>query len=157
MSFAIFVSETASVLSAPDASTMPSRAAVASNRSSGAEIGRPVSSLSTARTRSANSGCVFRPVPVAVPPSGIRPRRGGGGDLVGLLAIEQAEGGVDAGGGSLDAAEPARDLRGDRPSRHGEVRDRFRGLAAPELLLFLGRCHATECSGGRAVPAPTTP
>ena len=38
---------------------------------SGAEIVRPVASDSFARTRSANSGCVFRPVPVAVPPSGI--------------------------------------------------------------------------------------
>ena len=31
---------------------------------------------SAARTRAANSGCVFRPVPVAVPPSGIWPSRG---------------------------------------------------------------------------------
>ena len=37
---------------------------------------RPVSSDSRARTRSANSGCVFRPVPTAVPPSGIWPSRG---------------------------------------------------------------------------------
>ena len=43
MSFAIFVSETATVFSAPDASTIPSRAAVASNGSAGAEIVRPVS------------------------------------------------------------------------------------------------------------------
>ena len=45
-SFAIFVSETATVFSAPDASTSPSRAACASNASAGAEIVRPVSSES---------------------------------------------------------------------------------------------------------------
>ena len=44
MSFAIFVSETATVFSAPDASTIPSRAACASNGSAGAEIVSPVSS-----------------------------------------------------------------------------------------------------------------
>ena len=38
MSFAIFVSETATVFSAPEASTMPSRAACASNGSAGGEI-----------------------------------------------------------------------------------------------------------------------
>ena len=37
---------------------------------------RPVSAVSCARTRAANSGCVFRPVPVAVPPSGIWPTCG---------------------------------------------------------------------------------
>ena len=76
MSFAIFVSETATVFSAPDASTMPSRAACASNGSAGAEIASPVSSARSARTRAANSGCVFSPVPTAVPPSGIWPSRG---------------------------------------------------------------------------------
>ena len=76
MSFAIFVSETATVFSAPDASTMPSRAACASNGSAGGEIVRPVSFVRIARTRAANSGCVLRPVPTAVPPSGILPRRG---------------------------------------------------------------------------------
>ena len=76
MSFAIFVSETATTLSPPEASTSPSRAAVASKKSAGGEIRSPVSSWSSLRTRSGNSGCVFRPVPVAVPPSGIWPRRG---------------------------------------------------------------------------------
>ncbi len=76
MSLATFVSETASVFSAPEASTMPSRAACASNGSAGAEMTRPVSLASRSRTRAANSGCVFSPVPVAVPPSGIWPRRG---------------------------------------------------------------------------------
>ena len=76
MSFATFVSETASVFSAPEASTMPSRAACASNGSAGAEIASPVSFDSSSRTRAANSGCVFSPVPVAVPPSGIWPSRG---------------------------------------------------------------------------------
>ena len=40
-SLAIFVSETATTLSAPDASTSASRAACASNGSAGAEIGSP--------------------------------------------------------------------------------------------------------------------
>jgi hypothetical protein len=76
MSFATFVSDTATVFSAPDASTIPSRAACASNGSAGGEISSPVSRASTSRTRAANSGCVLRPVPVAVPPSGIWPSRG---------------------------------------------------------------------------------
>ena len=42
-SFAIFVSETATTLSAPEASTRPSRAACASKWSTGAEMVRPVS------------------------------------------------------------------------------------------------------------------
>ena len=65
---------TATVFSAPDASTRPSRLACASNGSAGGRISRPVSATSRARTRAANSGCVLRPVPVAVPPSGIWPR-----------------------------------------------------------------------------------
>ena len=43
-SFAIFVSETATVFSAPEASTSPSRAACASNGSAGGAMVRPVSS-----------------------------------------------------------------------------------------------------------------
>jgi hypothetical protein len=65
------VSDTATVFSAPDASTSASRAAWDSNGSAGAEIVSPVSSLSSRRTRAANSGWVLSPVPVAVPPSGI--------------------------------------------------------------------------------------
>ena len=71
MSFAILVSETATVLSAPEVSTRPSRAACASNGSAGGEIVSPVSAVSRSRTRAANSGWVLSPVPVAVPPSGI--------------------------------------------------------------------------------------
>ncbi len=70
-SFAIFVSETATTLSAAEASTRPSRAAIDSNASAGGEIVRPVSAASRARTRAANSGWVLSPVPTAVPPSGI--------------------------------------------------------------------------------------
>ena len=74
-SLAIFVSETATVFSAPDASTSASRAACASKGSAGGRIVRPVSAESFSRTRAANSGCVFSPVPTAVPPSGICPTR----------------------------------------------------------------------------------
>ena len=73
-SLEILVSDTATVFSAPDAATRPSRLACASNGSAGGRISRPVSATSRARTRAANSGCVLRPVPVAVPPSGISPR-----------------------------------------------------------------------------------
>ena len=75
MSFAILVSETATSLQALDASTRPSRAPCASNGSAGGLMVRPVSADRRARTRAANSACVLRPVPVAVPPSGICPRR----------------------------------------------------------------------------------
>ena len=74
-SFAIFVRLTATVFSAPEASTSPSRAACDSNGSAGGEIVEPGRSASLARTRSANSGWVLRPVPTAVPPSGILPSR----------------------------------------------------------------------------------
>ena len=70
-SLAIFVRLTATTLSAPEASTSPSRAACASNGSAGGEIWRPVSAASSSRTFAAKSGCVFSPVPTAVPPSGI--------------------------------------------------------------------------------------
>ena len=70
-SLAIFVSETATVFSAPDASTSASRAAVASNGSAGGRMRSPVAAVSFSRTRAANSGWVLRPVPTAVPPSGI--------------------------------------------------------------------------------------
>ena len=74
-SFAIFVSDTATVFNAPEVSTSASRAACDSNGSAGAEMVRPVSSDNRRRTRAANSRCVFRPVPTAVPPSGIWPSR----------------------------------------------------------------------------------
>ena len=69
-SLAIFVSETATTLSAPCSSTRASRLPCASKRSRGAS---PTPSRS--RTRSANSGWVLSPVPVAVPPSGISEAR----------------------------------------------------------------------------------
>ena len=70
-SLAILVSDTAITFSAPDSSTSASRLPWASNGSSGARISSPVVSVSRARTRSAKCSWVFRPVPVAVPPSGI--------------------------------------------------------------------------------------
>ena len=70
-SFAILVNETARTFKAPESSTSASRLPWASNGSSGARISSPVASISRARTRVANSGWVFSPVPVAVPPSGI--------------------------------------------------------------------------------------
>jgi hypothetical protein len=70
-SFAIFVSETATTFIAPDSSTSASRFPCASNGSAGAETSRPVASDRSERARAAKSGCVFNPVPVAVPPRGI--------------------------------------------------------------------------------------
>ena len=70
-SFAIFVSETATTFSAPDSSTSASRLPCASNGSAGAETSSPVASDRSDRTPAANSACVFKPVPVAVPPRGI--------------------------------------------------------------------------------------
>ena len=75
-SCAIFVIETATTFSAPESSTSASRLACASNGSSGAEIFSPVSAVRRRRTLLANCGWVFRPVPVAVPPSGICATRG---------------------------------------------------------------------------------
>ena len=74
-SLAILVSETASTFSAALASTRPSRLACASNGSAGGEMVNPVSLDRRSLTSSAKRGCVFRPVPVAVPPSGILPSR----------------------------------------------------------------------------------
>ena len=68
---AILISETAITFRAPESSTSASRLAWASNGSSGGEIVRPVSASRRSRTLAAKSGWVFRPVPVAVPPSGI--------------------------------------------------------------------------------------
>ena len=74
MSCAIFVSDTATTFSAPDSSTSASRLPCASNGSAGAAISFSFDSLtSRRRTFSANFGWVLRPVPVAVPPSGICP------------------------------------------------------------------------------------
>ena len=68
MSLAIFISEQASVRSAPLAITSASCAASAANLLGAATNGSPVSSAIFAAVRSANSGWVFRPVPTAVPP-----------------------------------------------------------------------------------------
>ena len=67
-SLAIFISEQASVLSAPLAITSASCAASAANLLGADLNGSPVSFAIRAATRSANSGCVLRPVPTAVPP-----------------------------------------------------------------------------------------
>ena len=92
---AILVSDTASTFSAPDSSTSASRLAWASKGSFGASIWRRPDSLRRrGRTRAANFGCVFSPVPVAVPPSGIWPdvHERGGDPLLG----ERDLGGVAA-------------------------------------------------------------
>ena len=75
-SLAILVSETATTLSAPDASTRPSRADLGLELVGGRrDVQAGLARASRARTRAANSGCVLSPVPAAVPPSGIWPRR----------------------------------------------------------------------------------
>ena len=58
-------------------------------------------------------------------------RSRGGGDALGLVRVEQAELGVDARGGGLDPAEPARDRSGNRLAGDGEVLDRLR-VSAPQ-------------------------
>jgi hypothetical protein len=68
MSLAIFISATASVLSAPCAATRPSCAASAANLLAALTKGRPLLRGEFGATRSPNSGCVLRPVPTAVPP-----------------------------------------------------------------------------------------
>ena len=68
MSLAIFISEHASVCSAPLAITSASCAASAANLLGAETNGSPVSSAIFAAARSANSGWVFSPVPTAVPP-----------------------------------------------------------------------------------------
>ena len=75
-SLAILESETAMTFSAPDSSTSASRLPWASKGSSGARMSSPVSAESRSRTLPAKSRWVFRPVPVAVPPSGICATRG---------------------------------------------------------------------------------
>ena len=67
-SLAIFISEAASVLSAPLAKTNSSWAERAANLFGCERKGSPVSSAILAAARSANSGWALRPVPTAVPP-----------------------------------------------------------------------------------------
>ena len=76
MSLAILVSETAIVLSAPEASTAASLAASASKRLGAGTKGWPVRAARRAMTRSAKPGGAFNPVPTAVPPSASSARRG---------------------------------------------------------------------------------
>ena len=77
MSLAILVSETATVRSAPDSSTRPSRAAWASNGSTARRSSsRPVRERSSSTTAEPNPSGALRPVPAAVPPIGNSPTRG---------------------------------------------------------------------------------
>jgi hypothetical protein len=76
MSLQILVRLTASVRSAPDASTRPSRAPCASKWSSASVMGSPVSSASTRMTFCGKPRGVLMPVPVAVPPRGTSATRG---------------------------------------------------------------------------------
>ncbi len=69
MSLAIFMSDAASVFTAPCACTTPSHEPSASNLFGAVTKGRPVSVASSSATFTANCGCAFRPVPTAVPPS----------------------------------------------------------------------------------------
>ena len=68
MSLAIFISEQATVLRAPEASTMASWAARASNLLSAVWKFRPVILQTSSAKRSAKPAAAFRPVPTAVPP-----------------------------------------------------------------------------------------
>ncbi len=74
MSLAIFIRLTATVLSAPLASTMASRAAWASKWLSASRNASPVIPDRRSAIRRPNSGCVFSPVPTAVPPMASSPR-----------------------------------------------------------------------------------
>ena len=76
MSFAIFISDTAMVLSWPESSTCASCAASDSNLFGAVTNGCPVSVATSAATRSAYSGCAFSPVPTAVPPRASSRSRG---------------------------------------------------------------------------------
>src|SRR5713226_6895978 len=74
MSLAIFIRLTATVRSAPLASTSASWAAWASKWFFASFIGQRVSRASNAITRLANSGWAFKPVPTAVPPKASSPK-----------------------------------------------------------------------------------
>ena len=68
-SLAIFISDAASVLSAPWANTKASWAARASNLFGAVTNGWPLCWASSAATRTPNCAGAFSPVPTAVPPS----------------------------------------------------------------------------------------
>src|SRR5581483_11823898 len=70
----------------------------------------------------------------------------GRSDALRLLVVEQAQLGVHARRGGLDAAQPARDRDGDRLPGHGEVGDRLARLAAPKLLCGVRLGHEVEVS-----------
>ncbi len=76
MSLAILFSETASTLSAPDASTMASWAAKASNLFGAVTKAKPVMAATSAANASAKPSGALSPVPTAVPPCARRRRRG---------------------------------------------------------------------------------
>ena len=76
MSLLIFVSETAIVRRAPDASTSPSRLACASKWSFASVIGSSVSATISSSTFCGKPAGVLMPVPTAVPPSGTSATRG---------------------------------------------------------------------------------
>jgi len=67
-SLATFMSAPASVRRAALAVTMASCAESAAKKSAAGRNGRPVSSPMIRAAVAANRGCVFRPVPTAVPP-----------------------------------------------------------------------------------------
>jgi len=75
-SLAIFVSETATVRSAPESSTAASRAAIASKRFGAPTNANPVRAASRAITFLAKSGGALSPVPTAVPPRASSASRG---------------------------------------------------------------------------------
>ena len=70
----------------------------------------------------------------------------------GELGVEQAELGVRARGGALDAAEPAHDVDRDALAGHGEVVDGLGGLAAPELLRGVLHGHRVSLDLGFSGP-----
>ena len=138
-SLAIFVSDTATTLSAPESSTRESRLAWASNGSAGPSTGTLVASVSRARTPAAKSGWVFRPVPTAVPPSGICATRGRA---------------------SATRSRPEPDLRGvaaellAQRDRHGVHEVRAAGLDEVGELVGLGRQRAGQAlEGGQQLVA----
>ena len=78
MSLAILFSDTATAFSAPDASTMASLPASASNLLAAGTKEQPVSFATSAAKASAKPACAFSPVPTAVPPCASCSSRGSG-------------------------------------------------------------------------------
>ncbi len=128
-SLAILVSETAITFSAPESSTSASRLPCASKGPRARATSSPVSDDSVARTVSANCGCVFRPVPVAVPPSGI--------------CADVREGGLDTRAAEADLRGVAGELLAER-DRDRVHQVRAAGLHEVLELLGLGRERLLE-------------